>query len=49
MTRQDQFVLVIHGGAGTVHREDSTPEQLEAFREGLRSALVAVKLFIMWD
>jgi hypothetical protein len=49
MTRQDQFVLVIQGGAGTVHRENSTPEQLEAFRQGLRSALLAVEFLYHGD
>ncbi|KDQ21829.1 hypothetical protein BOTBODRAFT_169022 [Botryobasidium botryosum FD-172 SS1] len=34
-------VLVIHGGAGTMSRERSTPEQREVYRETLREALRA--------
>lgn len=32
-------VLVIHGGAGTMSRQSSTPEQQAAFRLALVSAL----------
>ena len=32
-------VLVLHGGAGTITRESSTPERLEAYRAALRAAL----------
>ncbi len=43
MARQDRYVLVIHGGAGTILREKSTLEQQEAYRQALRSALLAVE------
>lgn len=33
-------VLVIHGGAGTMTREGSTPEREELYRQALRNALV---------
>lgn len=33
-------VLVIHGGAGTITREGSTPERQEAYKKALRAALV---------
>ncbi|KAH8119349.1 nucleophile aminohydrolase [Phellopilus nigrolimitatus] len=35
-----RHVLVIHGGAGTMSREGSTPEQRELYRKVLRQALV---------
>ena len=35
-------VLVIHGGAGTMMREGSTPEKRKAFRMALAKALEAV-------
>ena len=33
-------VLVIHGGAGTMTREGSTPERREAYRAALKKALM---------
>lgn len=33
-------VLVIHGGAGTFSREQSTPEKRELYRNALREALL---------
>lgn len=38
------FVLVIHGGAGTMERQHSTPEQRAAYRQALAQALNAVRL-----
>ncbi|KAG8923903.1 hypothetical protein FRC02_010826 [Tulasnella sp. 418] len=40
-TSSKQPVLVIHGGAGTMSKEGSTPEMREKYREALRSALRA--------
>jgi hypothetical protein len=36
-----KHVLVIHGGAGTILRERSTPEQQARYHAGLRAALQA--------
>jgi beta-aspartyl-peptidase (threonine type) len=36
-----KFTLVIHGGAGTILKEDMTPELEEAYLNGLREALYA--------
>src|SRR3954451_9545691 len=36
-----KFTLVIHGGAGTILKEDMTRELEEAYRNGLREALHA--------
>jgi hypothetical protein len=36
-----KHVLVIHGGAGAILRERSSPEQQERYRAGLRAALQA--------
>src|SRR5579875_602696 len=36
-----EFVLAIHGGAGTIRREMMTPEREADFRAGLRTALLA--------
>ena len=33
-------VLVIHGGAGTMSREGSTPERQEMYKSALRKALL---------
>ncbi|KAM6502378.1 asparaginase [Amanita muscaria] len=41
MTRIQRYVLVVHGGAGTILRERSTPEQQEAYRKALDKALIA--------
>jgi Asparaginase len=38
---KQNYVLVIHGGAGTMSRQDSTPEKLTQFRDSLRQALYA--------
>jgi beta-aspartyl-peptidase (threonine type) len=35
------YVLVCHGGAGTMSRAGSTPEQRVAYRAGIRTALEA--------
>ncbi len=36
-----KFVLVVHGGAGTMSRANSTPEKEAAYHAGLRAALRA--------
>lgn len=36
-----KHVLVIHGGAGAILRERSTPEQVARYHAGLRAALQA--------
>lgn len=36
-----KYVLVIHGGAGTMLRENSTPEKEAAYHAGLKAALEA--------
>ena len=36
-----KFSIAIHGGAGTILREDMTPELEEAYRQGLSEALQA--------
>jgi L-asparaginase / beta-aspartyl-peptidase len=38
---EPNHVLVIHGGAGTMSREGSTPEQRAAYRAALSRALKA--------
>lgn len=38
---QDTWTLAIHGGAGTIRREDLTPEKEAAYRAGLDAALQA--------
>jgi beta-aspartyl-peptidase (threonine type) len=38
---QSRHVLVIHGGAGTILREKSSPEQQALYHTGLRAALQA--------
>jgi hypothetical protein len=38
---RSRHVLVIHGGAGTILREKSSPEQQALYRAGLRAALQA--------
>ncbi|KAK7472857.1 hypothetical protein VKT23_000965 [Stygiomarasmius scandens] len=35
------YTLVIHGGAGTMSKKNSTPEQIAAYHAGLRKALEA--------
>ncbi|KAH8827707.1 asparaginase [Flagelloscypha sp. PMI_526] len=40
-TKTIPITLVIHGGAGTMSRDSSTPEQREAYRETLRISLQA--------
>ena len=37
----EKFTLVIHGGAGTILKEDMTPELEQAYLQGLQSALDA--------
>lgn len=36
---QSRHVLVIHGGAGTILRKKSSPEQQALYHSGLRAAL----------
>ena len=38
-TLSDKFVLVIHGGAGTITRETMSPEREIAYHAKLREAL----------
>lgn len=38
---QDKYVLVVHGGAGTITRESLSKEQEKAYREALKSSLLA--------
>src|SRR5206468_4381602 len=37
----EKFTLVIHGGAGTILKEDMTPELEGAYLEGMKTALHA--------
>jgi beta-aspartyl-peptidase (threonine type) len=39
--KESRHVLVIHGGAGTILREKSSPEQQARYHAGLRAALQA--------
>lgn len=41
VSKPDSFVLVIHGGAGTMVREDATPEKRVSYRTALDQALRA--------
>ncbi len=38
---QDRYVLVIHGGAGTILRTQLTPEKEKAYKEALKASLMA--------
>ncbi|HET9417926.1 MAG TPA: isoaspartyl peptidase/L-asparaginase, partial [Chthoniobacterales bacterium] len=38
---QNKIGLVVHGGAGTIERNEMTPEKERAFHEGLERALKA--------
>ena len=38
---KQRYTLVIHGGAGTMSKARSTPEQRAAYRDALRKALQA--------
>src|SRR5690606_36616270 len=38
---QTRYAMVIHGGAGTILKENMTPEREQAFREALSAALRA--------
>ncbi|WP_341837075.1 isoaspartyl peptidase/L-asparaginase [Chitinophaga pollutisoli] len=38
---QDRYVLVIHGGAGTILKSQLTPERERAYREALKASLTA--------
>lgn len=40
-TMTDNYVLVIHGGAGVIEPENLTPEQEKAFHAALKDALLA--------
>jgi hypothetical protein len=42
LIQRQRYVLVIHGGAGTMTKEGSTPEQQAAYKDSLRTALEAV-------
>ncbi|MEY4585830.1 MAG: hypothetical protein RIT05_248 [Bacteroidota bacterium] len=46
ITAQDRYVLVIHGGAGTILRSQSTPEQEKRYKESLEQALLAGQLIL---
>jgi Asparaginase len=37
----DKYVIVIHGGAGTILRSNMTPQKEKAYRDGLQEALEA--------
>lgn len=39
MSQQGEYVLVVHGGAGTILKKNMTDELEEAYMDGLRSAL----------
>src|SRR3954469_19575138 len=39
MAEENKFVLVIHGGAGTIERATMTPEREKEYRAGLERAL----------
>ncbi|MBO9620714.1 MAG: isoaspartyl peptidase/L-asparaginase [Niabella sp.] len=41
LAHQGQYVLVIHGGAGTILKAGMTPEKEKAYRAGLEAALQA--------
>jgi len=43
---QDRYVLVIHGGAGTIMKSQSTPEQEKRYKESLEQALHAGQLVL---
>ena len=40
------FTLAIHGGAGTIQKEDMTPELEKAYLKGLQEALDAGKVIV---
>ena len=43
------YVLVIHGGAGTMSKEGSTPEQRADYKAALAEALRAVCIpYLLW-
>jgi hypothetical protein len=42
------YTLVIHGGAGTMRKEHSTPEQRVAYTNALSQALLAVSFLILF-
>ncbi|RYY98904.1 MAG: isoaspartyl peptidase/L-asparaginase [Chitinophagaceae bacterium] len=39
--KRPEFMLVIHGGAGTILKKNMTPESEKAYQEGLKAALQA--------
>ncbi|HNU88203.1 MAG TPA: isoaspartyl peptidase/L-asparaginase [Ferruginibacter sp.] len=41
LTRMQQYSMVIHGGAGTILKEDMTPELEQAYSKGLEESLAA--------
>lgn len=40
-SQKQRYVLVIHGGAGTMAKENSTPEQRALYKAALSRALLA--------
>lgn len=40
-TGKNNITLVIHGGAGTITRQNMTPEKEKAYKEALNKALVS--------
>jgi isoaspartyl peptidase/L-asparaginase-like protein (Ntn-hydrolase superfamily) len=46
MTDPSRAVLAIHGGAGTIRRDSLSPEQEDAYHQGLRTALRAGHLVL---
>ena len=47
--KKRRYVLVIHGGAGAIVREGSTPEQRAAYKKVLSDALLAVCLSAIFN
>lgn len=41
MSPEPRFTLVIHGGAGTITRENSSPERQAQYKQELKKALIA--------
>lgn len=42
------YTLVIHGGAGAINKERSTPEQRAAYKNALSQALLAVSFSVVY-
>ena len=45
--RSKRYTLVIHGGAGTITKEHTTPEQHAAYKHALSQALLAVSILCL--